>query len=79
VVLLPYRVPVGSGNGGWQKQKLMRPPEYPREARERWPVRQAIPVRDMGQVKKMIANAKRTLAEQRASRLLRELGAVDVG
>jgi hypothetical protein len=28
VVLLPYPVPFGSGNGGWQKQKLMRPPPY---------------------------------------------------
>jgi hypothetical protein len=66
VVFVPYPVPVGNG---WLRR--CPPPEYPRQERERWPIRQAIP--DERADKEMIADAKRMIAEERASRLLREL------
>jgi hypothetical protein len=69
VILIPIAVPVANG---WLRR--CRPPEYPREARERWPhQRQAVPVRDMGQVRRMLADAKKMIAEQRTSKLLKEL------
>jgi hypothetical protein len=68
IIVVP--VPV-MGSTHWL---IPRPRPYPRDARPaHWPPKTSIPVRDMGQVKKMIADAKRMLAEQRATKLLREL------
>jgi hypothetical protein len=72
VVFVPIAVPVAN-RVGWQRQKLMRPPPYPRDARPTWPLKSSVPVRDLAQVRDMVANAKKMLAEERATRLLREL------
>jgi hypothetical protein len=68
VVLLPYPVPVGNA---WLRR--CPPPPYPTKRRDQWPPKTSVPVRDVGQVRRMITDAKRMLAEDRASRLLREL------
>jgi hypothetical protein len=71
VVFVPY--PVGNGLG-WEKRAKPAFP-YPREDRGRWPLQPTIPVRvrDERQVRDLLADAKRLIAEQRAARLLREL------
>jgi hypothetical protein len=71
VVFVPIPVPVGTGGVGWEKR--CPPPPYPRDARPTWPLKSSVPVRDLAQVRDMIANAKKMLAEDRATRLLREL------
>jgi hypothetical protein len=48
------------------------PPQYPRPQRERWPVRQSIPV-STRETRNLIEAAKRAVAEQRARELLRQL------
>jgi hypothetical protein len=73
VFVVPIAVPVGTGGVGWLRRT--KPPPYATERRDRqspWS-RQAIPVRDLSEVRRMIAEAKRLLSEERASRLLREL------
>jgi hypothetical protein len=72
LIFVPVPVPVVSGGMGWERRSP--PPPYPRDHRERFPVRQAIPVHDQREVRRMIADAKRMLAEQRAAKLLRESG-----
>jgi hypothetical protein len=74
IVFVPYPVPVPMrGNGvGWEKRA--KPAPYPREARERgrWPLN-PVPVRDLKAARDLLADAKRLIAEDRASKLLREL------
>jgi hypothetical protein len=68
VVLVP--VPC-VGHTHWM---IPRPRPYPREVRPaHWPPKTSIPVRDVGQVRRMIADAKKMITEGRASRLLRQL------
>jgi hypothetical protein len=69
-VFVPYPVPVGNGVG-WEKRS--KPPMYPRHAPVRWSPREAIPAPDHRAVRALIADAKRLIADDRASRLLREL------
>jgi hypothetical protein len=71
IVLVPYPVPVPIANGmGWERR--LPPPPYPRERRDRWPIKTAPPI-NRDQVRALIADARRLLCEDRASRLLREL------
>jgi hypothetical protein len=68
VVLVP--VPC-AGHTHWM---IPRPRPYPREARPaHWPPKTSVPVHDQREVKRMIAEAKKMISEDRASRLLREL------
>ena len=71
VVFVPYPVPC-AGVTHWRNPPT---PQYQRETRERgrWPLTTPVPVRDLGPVRDLLANAKRLIAEDRASRLLREL------
>jgi hypothetical protein len=71
IIFLPYPVPAANGIG-WEK--TAKPAPYPREARERWPLNPIPPVRDLRAARDLIAQAKRIVAEERASKLLRELG-----
>jgi hypothetical protein len=60
-----------------RRHPLAKPPTppYPREReRERWPLNPVPPVRDLRQARDLLADAKRIIAERRASRLLHELG-----
>jgi hypothetical protein len=72
VVFVPYPVPC-AGITHWRNPPT---PPYPREARERgrWPLTTQVPVRDLRQVRDLLTDAKRLIAENRASKLLRELG-----
>jgi hypothetical protein len=68
VVLAPYPVSVGTGNCGWQKQRLMPPPPYPRERRDQWPLKtMGPPVRDE-RVRRMLDDARCWIAEDRRLR-----------
>jgi hypothetical protein len=67
LIPVPYPVPVGSGNNGWQRRPL--PPQYPRQGRERWPLKTSVPVRDLKAVRDMPADARRIIAQQRAREL----------
>jgi hypothetical protein len=70
-VFVPYPVPVSNGVG-WEKRA--KPAPYPREgARGRWPLTSSVLVRDLRATRDLIAQAKRIVAEDRASKLLREL------
>ena len=71
-VLVPYPVPC-AGVTHWRNPPT---PPYPREARERarWPLTIPVPVLDHRAARDLIAHGKRLLAEDRAYRLLRELG-----
>jgi hypothetical protein len=69
-VLVPYPVPVGNGVG-WEKRA--KPHPYPRHSPVNWSPREAIPAPDHRAVRALIADAKRLIAEDRASKLLREL------
>jgi hypothetical protein len=68
VVFVPYPVPVGDGC-----LRRCPPPPYPRQSRNQWPTKPSVPVRDLRQVRDMLADAKRMTAQDRASRLLPEL------
>ena len=70
VVLVPYPVLVGNGVG-WERRA--KPHPYPRHSPVHWSPREAIPAPDHRAVRGLIADAKRLIAERRASRLLREL------
>jgi hypothetical protein len=69
VVYVPVLVPV-AGNTHWL---IPRPPPYPRERRDQWPPKTSVPVRNEGQVRNMLAEARKMISQDRASRLLREL------
>jgi hypothetical protein len=69
-VLVPYPVPVGNGVG-WEKRA--KPHPYPRHSPVNWSPREAIPAPDHRAVRDLLADAKRLIAEDRASKLLREL------
>jgi hypothetical protein len=45
---------------------------YPRERRDQWPPKTPVLARDVGQVRRMIADAKKMISEDRASRLLKQ-------
>ena len=73
VVFVPVLIPVPcAGVTHWRNPPT---PPYPREARERdrWPLTTPVPVRDLRAARDLITQAKRIVAERRASRLLREL------
>jgi hypothetical protein len=70
-VFVPYPVPVGNGVG-WEKRA--KPPSYPRHSPVTWSSREAIPAPDHRAVRDLLVDAKRLIAEDRASKLLRELG-----
>jgi hypothetical protein len=70
-VFVPYPVPVGNGVG-WEKRAKPAFP-YPHQDRGRWPLTNPVPLRDLRATRDLIADGKRIVAEQRASRLLREL------
>jgi hypothetical protein len=68
-VPVPYPVPC-AGVTHWRSP---RPPQYPREARERgWPLTAPVPLHDLRAARDLREAGKRLIAEQRASRL-REL------
>jgi hypothetical protein len=71
VVFVPIAVPVGTGNCGWERRRPT--PQYPRQERARWPLKTPVPVRDLSEVRRMIADAKRMVGEQRAREALRQL------
>ena len=70
-VFVPYPVPVGNGVG-WEKRAKPAFP-YSHQDRGRWPLNPVPPVRDLRQVRDLLADAKRLIVEDRASKLLREL------
>jgi hypothetical protein len=73
-VFVPVPVPYPVSNGvGWEKRAKPAFP-YPHRDRGRWPLTTPVPVRDLKPVRDLLADAKRLIAEDRASRLLRELG-----
>jgi hypothetical protein len=72
VIFVPVPMPTGTGDGGYCKPGKPKP--YPRQTPVPWRPREAIPAPDHRAVRALIEGAKRLLAEQRASRLLRELG-----
>jgi hypothetical protein len=55
VVFVPIPVPC-AGSTHWL---IPRPPPYPRERRDQWPPKTSVPVRDLGQVRRLIADAKK--------------------
>ena len=70
LVFVPYPVPVGNGVG-WEKR--VKPHPYPRHSPVNWSPRD--PPRA---VRDLLADAKRIVAERRASRLWRELDATRI-
>jgi hypothetical protein len=70
ILLVPFPVPVAGANSGWQKRRP--PPPYPQEQRAQWPIKTAPPI-DRDQARALLADAKRLLSQDRASRLLREV------
>ena len=68
VVFVPVPVPCA----GVTHSRSPPTPPYPREReRGRWPLTTPVPVRDLRQVRDLLADAKRITAEDRASKLLR--------
>jgi hypothetical protein len=69
VVYVPVFVPVNGVNALLDPA----PARYPRQDRERQPPWPRQGVRDERTIRRMIADAKKMLAEERASRLLKQL------
>ena len=71
VVFVPVPVP----SAGVTHRRNPPTPPYPRERdnRGRWPLTIPVPVRDHRAARDLIAQGKRIIAEDRASKLLREL------
>ena len=70
VIFVPVPMPMSNGVG-WERKA--KPPLYPRHSPVNWSPREAIPAPDHRAVRALIADAKRLIAEDRASKLLREL------
>lgn len=71
VIFVPVPMPMRGNGVGWEKRA--KPAPYPREAGGRWPLTSSVPVRDLRAARDLLADARRLIAEDRASKLLREL------